>query len=119
MLGTEFHHIAEYHEEATINGVTYEGVAAFIYLGTRISNDNSVETEIQRRILASNRTYFAAISFCRNRFLSRSTQIRLYKTLIRSIVAFGAETWTLTKKEEQVLFIFERKTFRRMYGPKY
>ena len=35
---------------ATINGVTYEGVAEFIYLGTLISNDNSVEKEIQRRI---------------------------------------------------------------------
>jgi hypothetical protein len=28
---------------ATINGVTYDGVAEFIYLGTLISNDNSVE----------------------------------------------------------------------------
>ena len=47
---------------ATINGVIYEGVAEFIYLGTLISNDNSVEKEIQKRILAGNRTYFAAIS---------------------------------------------------------
>jgi len=51
---------------ATINGVTYEGVAEFIYLGTLISNDNSVEKEIQRCILTSNRTYFAAISLFRN-----------------------------------------------------
>jgi len=35
---------------ATINGVTYEGVTEFIYLGTLISNDNSVGKEIQRRI---------------------------------------------------------------------
>jgi hypothetical protein len=54
---------------ATINGVTYEGVTEFIYLGTLISNDNSVQKEIQRRILAGNRTYFAAISLFRNRFL--------------------------------------------------
>jgi hypothetical protein len=27
----------------TINGVTYEGVAEFIYLGTLISNDNRIE----------------------------------------------------------------------------
>ena len=38
---------------ATINGVTYEGVAEFIYLGTLICNDNRIEKEIQRRILQS------------------------------------------------------------------
>jgi hypothetical protein len=36
-----------------------------------------------------------------------------------SIVTYGAETWTTTKKEEQAVFIFERKIFRRMFGPKY
>jgi len=34
-------------------------------------------------------------------------------------VSYGAEVWTLTKKEEQVLLIFERKIFRIIYGPKY
>jgi len=29
------------------------------------------------------------------------------------------EAWTLKKKEEQALIIFERKIFRRIYDPKY
>jgi hypothetical protein len=34
-------------------------------------------------------------------------------------VSYGAEVWTLTKKEEHDLLIFERKIFRRIHGPKY
>ena len=34
-------------------------------------------------------------------------------------MSYGAEAWTLMKKEEQALLIFERKIFRRIYGPKY
>jgi hypothetical protein len=64
----------------TINGVTCEGGAEFIYLGMLISNENNVEKEIQRRILAGNRTYFAAIRLFRSRLLSRGTKILLYKT---------------------------------------
>ena len=34
-------------------------------------------------------------------------------------MSYGAEAWTLTKKEEQAVLIFERKIFRRIYGAKY
>ena len=34
-------------------------------------------------------------------------------------MSYGAEAWTLKEKEEQALLIFERKIFRRIYGPKY
>jgi len=76
---------------ATINGVTYEGVAKFTYLGSLIGSDNRVEKEIQRRILAGNRTYFATISLFKSQLLSRATKIILYKTLIRPVVSYGAE----------------------------
>jgi len=78
-------------------------------LGLLTGSDNRVEKEIQRRILAGNRTCFATISLFKSQLLSRATKIILYKTLIRPVVSYGAEAWTLTKKEEQAVLIFERK----------
>ena len=34
-------------------------------------------------------------------------------------MSYGEKAWTLTKKEEQDLLIFEREIFRRIYGRKY
>jgi hypothetical protein len=62
---------------------------------------------------------FCSYKSLQEQTLSRATKIRLYKTLIRPVVTYGVETWAMTKKEEQALLIFERKIFRRIYGPKY
>jgi len=63
--------------------------------------------------------HYGPVLLFRNRLLPRATKIRLYKTLIKPVVTYGVETWTMTKKEEQALLIFERKIFRRIYGAKY
>jgi len=65
------------------------------------------------------RTHFAAVSLFRSRISSRATKIILYKTLIKQIVSYGAEGWTVTEREEQAVLIFEREIFRRIYGAKY
>jgi hypothetical protein len=40
-------------------------------------------------------------------------------TVIRPIVIYGAEAWTLTNKMEKMPMTWERKSLRKIYGPTY
>jgi hypothetical protein len=52
-----------------------------------------------------------------SKLLTRNIKLKLYLTLIRPIVTYGAETWAATESELQKLLVFERKILRKIYGP--
>ena len=41
---------------------------------------------------------------------------RLYDTIIRPVVTYASETWTLNKQDEMKLETWERKTLRKIFG---
>ena len=43
-------------------------------------------------------------------------KLKIYKSLIRPIVTYGCEAWTLTNRNEQYLRIFESRILRKMFG---
>jgi hypothetical protein len=53
----------------------------------------------------------------RSKLLSRNNKLKIYKTLIRPILIYGLETWTLTTEEMNARRISQRKTIRKIYGP--
>lgn len=95
----------------------FENVKYFSYLGTNLNCKNSMTEEINKRIMAGNRAYFANIKLLKSTLLSKEMKFKIYKTLIRPVVTYGAETWTISAGNEQALRIFERKVLRRIYGP--
>jgi hypothetical protein len=53
-----------------------------------------------------------------SRLLSKNVKIKIYKTLIFSVVLYGCETLFLILREEHGLRIFEKRVLRRIFGPK-
>ena len=81
---------------------------------------NDIETEIKSEIAVRNKCYYALGPILKRRSISisQSIKIRLYKTIIRPTVIYGAETWTVTSRIEKMLMTWERKILRKIYGPK-
>jgi hypothetical protein len=67
--------------------------------------------------MAGNKAYYANSQLLRSALLSRSTKLKLYRTLIRPVVTCAPETWTLNISDENALRIFERKIIRKIYVP--
>lgn len=72
--------------------------------------------EIKSRIAAGNRSYFSLIRVFRTCNLSRNLKIKVFKTIVKPVVTYGSETWTLAKADEELLRRWERKILRKIYG---
>jgi hypothetical protein len=44
--------------------------------------------------------------------------MKIYRTIILSVVLYGCETWSLTLREEPRLRVFENRVLRRIFGRK-
>jgi hypothetical protein len=50
--------------------------------------------------------------------LSKSIKIKIYRTIILSVVLYGCETWSQRLREERRLRVLENRTLRRIFGRK-
>ena len=50
--------------------------------------------------------------------LSKKLKIKIYRTIILPAVLYWCETWSLTRREERRLRVFENRVLRRVFGPK-
>ncbi len=48
--------------------------------------------------------------------LSKATKMRVFRTLVLSVLLYGAETWTITQKDLRKLRTFHVKCLRDILG---
>jgi hypothetical protein len=81
-----------------------------------VKSDNSIEEEIQYRIILGNKA--TNQFFFKTRLVSKKSKLKLYLSFIRSIVKYACEAWVLKETIKNKLMIFERKLFRRNFSKK-
>jgi len=92
-----------------IDNNTVDRVEEFKYLGTTITNQNSIAEEIKSRLKSGNACYHSVQNLLFSRLLSKNLKIKIYRTVILPVVLYGCETWPLTLREERKLRVFENR----------
>jgi len=104
-------------QNCKVGDKVFERVPSFKYLGSVINKEGRISECVKDRIQVGNRAYAANHHKLNSKIIKRAAKMQIYKTLIRPVVMYGSETWTLTKADENLLRIFERKILGRIYGP--
>ena len=101
-----------------VDNSSIERVEELKYLGTTLTNQNSLREEIKSRLKLGNACYHSVQNLLSSSLLSKNLKIKIYGTIILLVVLYGCETWSLTLKEEHRLRVFENRLLRRIFGPK-
>ena len=104
-------------ENIRCGGLELEGVEDFKYLGSTVNSQNEIAEEVKTRIAAAARCSWAINQVFKSNVVSRRTKIQTYTTLIRPVLTYGSETWSMTKQLERRLEVFENGVLRRICGP--
>ena len=75
-------------------------------------NTNDITQEIKQRIITANRTLFRLSKILRHKIVRRNTKLKIYKTLILPVLAYGAQSWTMSERAT----VFEKKILRMIFG---
>ena len=101
-----------------IDNSTFERVEEFKYLGTTLTNQNSIAEEIKSRLRSGNACYHSVQNLLSSRLLSKNLKIKICRTIILRVVLCGCETCLLTLQEERKLRVYETLVLRRIFGPR-
>jgi hypothetical protein len=78
-----------------------ERVEEFKYLGIALTNQNSIQEDIKRRLKSRSACYLAVQNLLSSSLLSKNFKIKIYRTIILSFVLYECETWSLILRKER------------------
>ena len=90
-----------------IDGETVETVAGFILGGSKITVDGDCSHEIKRHLLLERNVMSNLDSILKNRDITLSTKVHLFKAMVFPVVVYGCESWTIKKTGRRRIDSFE------------
>ena len=102
------------HATITMNGEKLEEVEAFKYLGATLTKDGRSTTEVRIRLATATSAMANLGRIWKSKSISFPTKLKLYRSLVLSILLYGCESWTLSAELEKRIVAFEMKCYRKL-----
>ena len=90
-----------------------EAMTGFIFLGSRITEDNDCSHEIKRCLFLGRKAMTNLDSVLKSRDITSVTKIHIVKAMVFPVVVYGCKSWTIKKAECQRTDAFELLFWRR------
>ena len=91
-------------------------VDRFKYLGVTVSKEGGFEQAVRARITAAWNKWRECSGVIYDKKIPRKLKVKIYTTVIRPVLLYGAEVWTTRKKEEKLMETTEMRMLRRIKG---
>ena len=91
-------------------------VEQFKYLGVVVNETGGSEEAVGARISAAWNNWREVSRVVGDKKMPRGLKVKIYETIVRPVMTYGAELWVIRKKEERLLETTEMKMLRRIKG---
>ena len=95
------------------DGEKVETVTDFIFLGSKITEDDDCSHEIKRHVLLGRKAVKIVDSISKSRDITLLTKVHIFKAMVFPVVLYGCDSWTIKKAECQRTDAFELWCWRR------
>ncbi len=86
----------------------------FVYLGSMLSCDGSLDKEVNRRISAAAKAFHMLLRCFRCKSIERCTKVAVYKACVLPCLLYGSETWPVLDRHVERLNVFHMNCLRRI-----
>ena len=107
----------EHQPHITLQGQVLEDVESFSYLDSELGQTAKVEREVAARLEKASKVYqIWRQKVFRNWNLSRPTKVHVFRTMVMSVLLYGAETWPVTQHDIRKLKTFQMRCLQDIVG---
>ena len=82
-----------------IDGENVETVSDFIFLGSKINEDDDCSHEIKKTLAPWKNSYAYLKSILKSRDITLPTMVHIVKAMVFPVVMYECESWTIKKAE--------------------